>query len=194
MKIDYPSGATPLDPGEIQGLIPSILTQQELNQYEKANIGMALAWTRRSRKIKKELLSLSGLRSLHKEMFHRVWRWAGDFRSSEKNIGVAPHNIQTDLHNLCEDVKTWIQYSTYNWDEIGVRFHHRLVFIHAFANGNGRHARISADLLLQFNKQKVFTWGSRELIEESEVREMYISALKMADKGDYGELLAFARR
>jgi len=155
---------------------------------------MALRWARTSRKLKKELLSISGILNLHREMFQEVWRWAGKFRGSEKNIGVPPEQIQENVYNLCEDVKTWIEKDIYPWDEIGVRFHHRLVVIHPFANGNGRHARVAADLLLQFNKQKIFTWGSSELSDGEDARTQYLAALRKADKGDYADLIAFARR
>ncbi len=194
MKLSYQPGATPLDPDEIEDLIPSIFTQGELNKFEKENIRSAMNWTRKSRKIKKDLLSVSGLSSLHKEMFKDVWKWAGKFRKSEKNIGVLAHHIQSELYNLCEDVKLWTINNTYHWDEIGVRFHHRLVAIHAFANGNGRHARIAADLLLQFNKKEIFTWGSSEISVEGEARKKYLAALKKADKYEYADLILFARQ
>lgn len=193
MKLVYPPGATPLDANEIGGLIPDIATQSELNELEKANIGQALLWARKSRKLKRDLLSISGLFRLHKEMFGDVWEWAGEMRKTEKNIGVAPHKIQENLHNLCEDVKTWIENETFHWDEIGVRFHHRLVYVHPFVNGNGRHARIAADLLLAFNSQKPFTWGSKEVSATDEFRNKYLEALRCADRGEIEDLLKFAR-
>lgn len=137
MKLEYPIGATPLNPNELDGLIPSIRTQRELNELEKANIRVGREWANNSRLLKRELLTNSGLFRLHKELFEKVWNWAGTQRDSEKNIGVAPHQIAQELHKLCEDVKYWIASETFGLDEIGVRMHHRLVLILPFANGNG---------------------------------------------------------
>lgn len=192
MEISYPAGATPLASEEIEMLIPAISTQGELNELEEENIRQGLVWARRSRKIKTDLLSISVLKLLHQQMFNKTWRWAGTFRKSEKNIGVLQHNIQPEIYKLCGDVKTWIAHRTFTWNEIGTRFHHRLVAIHPFANGNGRHARIAANLLLEQNNQKALTWGSSELIHESELRNRYLGALRKADLGEYEDLVLFA--
>ncbi len=169
MKFEYPAGSTPQFLDEIEGLVPSINTQGELNELEKANIKIGIAWAEKSRLLKRELLTYSGLLRLHKELFGQVWRWAGSQRKSEKNVGVAPHQIAQSVHQLCADTEFWIANKTYGWDEIGVRFHHRLVFIHPFVNGNGRLARIAADLLLTYNKSRAFSWGADNLIAEGDV-------------------------
>ena len=130
---------------------------------------------------------------LHRELFGEVWKWAGNQRKSEKNIGIAPHQIAQEVHNLCADTQFWIENQTYKWDEIGVRFHHRLVFIHPFVNGNGRLARIASDLLLTYNGHQAFTWGTGDLITEGKARKNYIVALKEADRGDYAFLMMFVR-
>ncbi len=193
MKLDYPEGATPLDPNEMEGLLLSVSTQKDLNALEKANIRSGVQWAYRSRKLRKFLLSFSGLMLLHQKTFGEVWRWAGIPRTAEKNIGIPPHQISEELGKLCADTQYWIENRIFNWDEIAVRFHHRLVFIHSFVNGNGRHARIATDLLLKFNSCKEFTWGATDLVSESVTRSAYIGALKQADKGDYSKLLAFVR-
>lgn len=193
MKLDYPVGATPLNPDELEGLILAVRTQGELNELEKANIRIGYEWAEKSRLLRKELLTYSGLFRLHKELFGKVWEWAGTQRVSEKNLGVAPHQISQELHKLCMDVKYWIENKIYKWDEVAVRFHHRLVLIHPFVNGNGRLARIAADLLLIYNDQEVFTWGAGDLMDEGLARKSYIDALRQADRGDYAALAKFVR-
>ena len=193
MKLSYPEGATPLDKNELEGLIPNISLQKELNEFEKQSIKEACTWALRSRKLKKELLSVSGLSLLHKRMFDGVWKWAGTFRPTEKNIGRPPHLIQSELYALCENVSYQIKHNVYDFDERAVRFHHGLVSIHPFSNGNGRHARLSADLLLAYNGESTLFWGRSDLIREDEVRANYINALKKADKGNFKPLIEFAR-
>ena len=185
-------GATPLTQQDFAGLIPTISTQQELNELEKSNINIALRWARKSRKLKKELLTISGLYLLHEKMFNEVWSWAGKQRTTEKNIGVAPHRISTEVQKLSDDVRYWIENGTYPWSEIGVRFHHKLVSTHPFENGNGRHARISANLLLRFQNQSELTWGKSELLKPDEIRNKYLDSLRDADRGNFQNLINFA--
>jgi Fic-DOC domain mobile mystery protein B len=196
VKFVYPSGATPIDPNEIKGLIPDyITTQSELNFLEQENILEAVNWL--SKKKDSSILTASFVLELHKRMFGRVWKWAGTIRQSDKNIGVPKSQISNQLKIILDDVSYWIKEKTFSWDEIGVRFHHRLVFIHIFSNGNGRHARLLADVFLEQHNQKAFTWGMKttnhSLDVEGEIREKYIQALKDADKGDFTKLIAFVR-
>lgn len=164
IAFDYAPGATPLDPDEAAGLLPShIANHAQLNEWEMINIleGERWAFSRRHKK----MLENEFIRRLHKRMFGDTWRWAGSFRTTEKNIGIDPLQIQPALHNLCEDVKTQIEYQSYPLDEIAARFSHRLVAIHPFANGNGRLSRTIADLLLVQHGAERFTWGAGNLIE-----------------------------
>ncbi len=141
MDLKYPAGATPLDPDETAGLLLShITTREELNHWEQMNIGEAEEWAF-SRK-HKDLLSQSFICRLHKKMFGSIWAWAGQFRKSMKNLGVQPWQIALEVNQLCQDTSGWIESTTYEPDEICIRFHHKLVWIHPFANGNGRHARL----------------------------------------------------
>ena len=126
-------------------------------------------------------------------MFGEVWRWAGRFRMSERNLGIVFHEIPVALRQLLDDTRAWIEYQTYPPDEIAVRFHHRLVLIHSFPNGNGRHARLMADLLVMRLGGERFSWGSANLQDAGTVRQRYIAALRAADDQDIGPLLAFAR-
>lgn len=188
----YATGATPLNPDELTGLIPRHITlKRELDEFEQANILQAQAWA--EFRIRKDMLSESYLRNLHKRMLNKTWRWAGKFRQTEKSIGVDPARIGVDLHNLIEDVKCWQEFNTYPIDEQAARLHHRLVLIHPFPNGNGRHARLFTDTFLRYCGVQPFTWGSVNLVDASDTRAAYIKALQAADDRDYGPLLAFVR-
>ncbi len=193
MNFQTPEGATPLDPDEAEGLIPKLSTQGELNEFEALNIEEATRWAERSNILRKGLLAPGGLERLHRRMFDRTWRWAGRLRQTGKSIGVDAYRISSELRMLCDDARTWIDYGTYPPDEIAARFHHRLVSIHPFANGNGRHARLAADLLCRNNNWSLFTWGSEDLGAINDVRRRYIIALQAADRHDLGPLLAFVR-
>lgn len=189
----YPEGATPIDPDEAEGLIPDhILIRQDLDAWEQRNIIDAIAWLEKTKPI--AISNEAFIRELHRRMFNKVWRWAGTFRKSDKNIGGPWHQIATRIKNLCEDTQLWITNRTDPEDEIAIRFHHRLVQIHPFPNGNGRHARLMTDLLLEnvLDRPK-FTWGGDNLTDPGEVRERYIAALKAADSHDYQPLLTFAK-
>lgn len=184
--------STPLTEEEKNGLIPTWITlRSELNEIERAGILNAEKWVF-SRK-QKNVLTEDFIKKLHKKMFDEVWTWAGKFRTTERNIGVPVWQIITELRNLLEDTKCWIEHKTYSPDEIGARFHHRLVWIHPFPNGNGRHSRLMTDILLKDLGQPRFTWGKNSLIETSELRSKYIQALKEADNGKYFLLLKFVR-
>ena len=124
-------------------------------------------------------------------MFNFTWTWAGQFRRSDKNIGVHWPLIQAELHKLCDDTRFWVEQETFAWTELGARFHHRLVSIHPFPNGNGRHARLATDVLLRQNGQSSFTWGSVSLGAASAIRRQYIQALRSADAGDMSPLIEF---
>lgn len=193
VKFDDIESATPIDADDLSYLKHHIQLQSELNQLESENIRRGHRWALKSRKLKKDLISIPGLCLLHKEMFGDVWGWAGKFRTTLKNIGIAPELIAEELHKLCADVQFWIEHETYDWDEIAIRFHHRLVYIHPFHNGNGRHARQAADLLLIYNSKQRLPWGDDELSAQSELRSAYIKSLRKADSGEYQALIKFAK-
>ena len=191
VNLDYPPGATPLDADELASLIPRHITAQgELNEWEQLNIEQGEAWARRQRK---DILDEAFVRELHQHMFGETWSWAGSFRKSNKNIGVEWQQVGVKLRDLLNDARYQIDHATYPPDEIAARFHHRLVAIHPFPNGNGRHARTMADLLVQKLGQPRFTWGNKSLTEATETRTRYIEALRAADSGDIKPLLAFVR-
>jgi len=183
--------ATPLSEEEKEGLIPSYITLRgELNEAEQANILEAEEWAFKRRR---DVLDERFLDNLHKRMYGRVWRWAGDYRRTGKNIGVDAYLIPMELRQLIDDCRFWIENETYPPDEIAARFHHKLVWIHAYPNGNGRHARLATDILLTAQRRERFTWGRVNLVDTSETRQAYVTALRAADAHDYGALFEFVR-
>ena len=193
MKLTYPPGATPLDPNELAGLkFKHVTLQNELDQLEQANIQEGLQWLSRTKEA--DILTEQFLCKLHKQLFGQVWSWAGQYRTTGKNIGVDAAQIGVQLRQLFDDVTYWCDNDIYPPIEIAVRFHHRLVYIHAFPNGNGRHARIMADsLLVKHLGQPVIDWaGGHDLQAIGARRSQYIAALKEADNHNYQPLLEFA--
>jgi len=193
MSIDYADGATPLEYDEMEGLLLThVTTRAELDRWELDNINQAYQWADELKH--KNILNTDFICLLHKKMFGNVWKWAGQFRESDKNLGVPWVEIAVEFKLLCDDAHAWVEFDTYSPDEFAARFHHRLVYIHPFANGNGRHARLMADLILEkiFNAVP-FTWGNANLTKPGDVRKGYICALKVADNHDYSLLLKFVR-
>lgn len=174
-------------------LIPTILSRRDLDRFEQANNQKARLWYAENPRNLDWLLSREGVRTVHKRMFDDVWAWAGTYRSTEKNIGVDPSMVQVELENLLADTRYWMANETYAPEEIAVRFKHRLVFVHCFPNGNGRHSRFMADLLISIGFDgAMFGWGGDVLGRDPDSRDRYIGALKQADKGDICPLLDFA--
>ena len=188
---DEPDHATPLTPDERRDLIPAhIAFHSELNEAEQENIARAQHWALGR---KRELLSEKFIRELHRRMLGDVWKWAGKFRKSERNLGLPFYELPVALRQLLDDTQAWIQHNSYPPDEIALRFHHRLVQIHLFPNGNGRHARLMADLLVMRLGRDQFSWGRESLHDAGGMRRNYIAALKAADRHEIAPLLAFAR-
>jgi len=183
--------ATPLTPEEMRDLIPAhIAYRRELNEAEQENIVRAQEWALSRRR---DPLSEKFVKDLHRRMLGDVWRWAGKFRASARNMGIDYWQIPVALRQLLDDAKAWIEYNAYPPDEIAVRFHHRLVQIHPFPNGNGRHSRLMADLLAMQLGRERFSWGRGSLRTAGAARARYVEALRAADDRDIALLLAFAR-
>ncbi len=182
---------TPITVEEREELIPSYITlRHELNEAEQVNIAVAMQWTNAR---KRDILDRSFLCQLHRKMFEDVWRWAGRYRTTERNIGVDAYRIAPDLQQAIDDARYWVKHATYSPDEIATRFSHRLVAIHPFANGNGRFSRLAGDLLAQQLGRPPFTWGRANLTDANETRARYVEALRAADNHDFTALLIFAR-
>lgn len=196
MTLDFETteGSSPLEAEELEQLIPTnITTMDQLNEAEQLNIAAASLWafsTKRS-----GVLSERFAKSLHKRMFEDVWRWAGKFRTRAVNIGnVEAYEIGMRMHQIFDDARHWIDNEVFEPDEIAARLHHTLTVIHPFSNGNGRHARLIADVLLMNINQSPFTWGSgADLVQSGDVRGRYLLALREADNHDIKPLIAFAR-
>jgi len=187
-------GNTPLSPEEQADLMPNLATKEELNEWERQNILEAYSWALEAKRIiRQDPLTEPYVRELHLRMFDQTWKWAGMYRTTEKNIGIPHYQIRDSLAALLGDVRYWLEHRTFVADEIAIRFHHRLVFIHPFANGNGRHARLMADVLAQRQNRPIFTWGSGDIAQAGNFRRSYLEALGAADKNDVRALMAFAR-
>lgn len=195
LNLIYDAGQTPLDENESDGLLlNTITTQRELNEAEQSNIEDAIEWTLRKKFSMAEVLSERFCNQLHRRMYGDVWRWAGTFRKTNKNIGVDKYQIPVSLHNLINDCKFWIENQSFSPDEIAIRFKHRIVSIHAYANGNGRHSRLMADVIAShLFGRSVFTWGTIGKSHPDETRDAYLKSLRLADRQDLSRLLIFAR-
>jgi Fic-DOC domain mobile mystery protein B len=188
--VSDPEGTTPLDPDEAGELIPShITTREELNGWEQQNILGGQRWALSQKRPR--VLSIAFARELHRQMFDKTWRWAGDLRNTDKNVGIPWHDLSTSLADLFRDTAHWLERGTYTTDEAAARFHHRLTWIHPFPNGNGRFARLMTEILLLTHDRPPFVWGRDDLDHKGDVRSRYIAALRAADKGDFTLLFAF---
>jgi Fic-DOC domain mobile mystery protein B len=195
LAFEYTDGQTPLDDDEKEGLkIPAIFTRGELDEFEQQNIEQAIIWTMKRKFRVDDILTEKFVKQIHRKMFADVWAWAGEFRTTNKNLGVDKREIGAELKKLLDDTKYWINHQTYPDDEIALRCKHRIVSIHCFANGNGRHCRLMADIIISnVFKQPVFSWGSKFSTIPGESRRKYLEAIRWADNGDYFPLLGFAR-
>jgi Fic-DOC domain mobile mystery protein B len=194
MQHTYIIGQTPLDEDEKRDLIPSIITRKDLDIFEQENIIEARQWLMTHATLTKhDIFSEAFLTTLHKRMYGHVWKWAGQYRKSNKNIGVEYYQIPIELRHLLDDTRYWLTNKTYNFAELAVIFHHRLVKIHLFSNGNGRHARLCADAIVKKHNTPPLTWGSNsDLTKPDEIRKRYIAALREADKGNYEAIIEFS--
>lgn len=195
LTIEYIEGQTPLDDDEKEGLrIPSITTREELDEFEQLNIEKAIQWTFGKKISVEQLFSEKFIKELHKRMYGEVWKWAGTFRTSEKNLGIKNYLIAIELKQLLDDAIFWKENNTYSPAELAIRFKHRLVSIHCFANGNGRHSRLMADLIMEkLYDSNFFSWGSSNLVKATETRSNYIQAVRKADNNDIEHLISFAK-
>jgi Fic-DOC domain mobile mystery protein B len=191
-----PDDATPLDPDLRKGLRQTWITNRsDLNEAEQENILKGSAWARRNRRTPEatDILTDNFVRTLHEQMFGEVWRWAGSYRQNDVNIGIDPQLVPARMPELLSTVRFWIEQKTYPADEIAVRLHHSLTQIHGFPNGNGRHAREMADLLIERLGGDAFTWGSGSLQDTGALRTKYVTALKAADGHNMTPLMEFVR-
>ncbi len=195
LNLDYTDGQTPLDEDEKEGLlVKTVTTRGELDEFEQLNIEKAVLWTMKKKFKPDNILNEAFVKELHRRMYSDVWRWAGEFRKTNKNLGVDKLQIPIELRALLDDCKYWIAHKIFNDDETAVRFKHRIVSIHCFVNGNGRHSRLMADVIAEnIFKQPAFSWGAASLYKHDKIRSAYLKAIKKADGGNFAELIKFAR-
>ncbi len=195
LELEYVKGQTPIEEEEKDGLkIKTISTRGELDEFEQANIEKAIEWSLKGNLSYDKIVTVAFIKEVHKRMFSEVWGWAGTFRKTNKNIGVDKSRIEIELTKLMGDCKFWIENKSFSEDEIAIRFKHRMVKIHPFPNGNGRHSRLCADILISKGlKKKIFTWGSKNITDQGETRSKYLNAIYEANKENIKPLIKFAR-
>jgi Fic-DOC domain mobile mystery protein B len=191
-------GNTPIRPEDVEHLIPKISTMGELNEYETLNILDAQKWAFNARVMSSmNPLEEHYVRLLHKKMFDQVWKWAGAYRLHELSIGCDPFELTQRIPQLLGNTTYWLDHNTFPVDECLIRFHHQLVSrIHAFNNGNGRHARMMTDVVAVKRGRPDFTWGAgTNLAAEDVGRATYLAALRALDENENNvrPLLDFAR-
>ena len=195
LELNYMDGQTPISEEEKDELlIKTIATRRELDEFEQQNIEAAIEWTLKNIFAVEKILSIEFILEVHKRMFGNVWEWAGVIRKTNKNLGVDKYQVLPEVIKLLDDIRYWLGHQTYSHEEIAIRFKHRLVSIHPFPNGNGRHSRLCADILIShvFGKE-VFTWGGHNLNDVGSSRRRYINAIYEADRGNIQPLVDFAR-
>tara|TARA_R110000868_G_scaffold215843_7_gene465973 strand:- start:556 stop:1152 length:597 start_codon:yes stop_codon:yes gene_type:complete len=195
LEFNYKDGQTPLEEEEKEGLkIKSITTQGELDEFEQLNIEKAVEWTIHTKLNTENILTEKFIKDLHKKMYGDLWKWAGEFRKTEKNIGIPWTRIGIELKSLLENTKYWIDNKIFSPEEIAIRFKHRLVSIHCFPNGNGRHSRMMADIIMEsIFDIEIFSWHQSNMVKANEIRKKYINALREADNGNVIPLIEFAK-
>ncbi|HLT87828.1 MAG TPA: mobile mystery protein B [Sphingobacterium sp.] len=195
LDLEYIDGQTPIDEDEKEGLlIETIATKEELDEFEQQNIEESIQWIFGKKFNAKDVFTKKFICNLHKRMYGNVWAWAGDFRMTNKNIGIDKYQIPVALKVLCDDALFWVENNTFPPAEIAIRFKHRIVSIHCFPNGNGRHSRLMGDIIIEkLFGEKSFSWGADNLTKAGDARRAYLHAVKAADRGDYLPLLVFAR-
>lgn len=187
-------GQTPLDPDEAVGLkLAFVATRNDLNAAEGNNIASGMRWAEAQVRSGMPVASEEFLRRLHARLFGQVWDWAGEYRRTERNIGVDPAQISVELRKLFDDVGAWVGFESYPFDEQAARLHHRLTWIHPFPNGNGRTSRAMADLYLASQGALPFSWGANLRLASHDVRMRYLDAVRAADARDFAPLMAFVR-
>jgi Fic-DOC domain mobile mystery protein B len=185
-------GETPIDISHLK--VAGVGTRAELNELEAENIRkVVLKYLGRRPTRRIAPFSLPWLKRLHKQMFGDVWKWAGRLRREDLNIGIHWHLIDQSLQALVDDLAFWDQ-TTMDVLEAAVRLHHRAVHIHPFPNGNGRWARMLANIWLRLHDCSVTEWPESDIGTTSPIRGEYLAALQAADGGDYEPLIAIHRR
>jgi Fic-DOC domain mobile mystery protein B len=185
-------GETPID---VSGLKrKGINTRAELNEAEAENIRKAVVKYLAAKPSRRSApFTLPWARRLHKQMFGDVWKWAGEFRQENLNLGCDWHQVPMQLQALLDDLVFW-EAQRHALLEQAAWLHHRAVSIHPFPNGNGRWARMIANIWLKRHGHAITEWPEATIGSKSVVRDDYLAAIRAADLGDEGPLLALHHR
>jgi Fic-DOC domain mobile mystery protein B len=188
-----PEGASPLD--DISELLRNeITTRRQLDEAESLNILEALEWTERGRL--EDVFTVAFYQKLHTRMFDEVWGWAGRLRSVtgvRPNIGVPPEKVPSELGRVAmEFSREWNDHYDDSILPFVARYHHSLVAVHPFNNGNGRWSRLACDVVVKkLARRPPIIWATDTLNVDSKERAQYIAALKRADSLDYEPLIDY---
>jgi Fic-DOC domain mobile mystery protein B len=185
---------TPFDGSGLK--IKSIKTRRQLNEAEFESI---------LRVTKKYLMSkpsqklapftFGWLLELHREILGSIWSWAGEIRTTQKNIGVSANIVTAELGVIAIESEKRHSETGDLVIATAAEFHHRAVWVHPFEDGNGRWARLLANIWLMQHDQPVIIWPASDLRDtESPIRGEYIAAMKHADLRNYGPLIDLHKR
>jgi len=185
-------GQTVLSPVEKKGLkLTHISNMKELDEAEQMNINEGLLWLQGQKS--EDYISEDFFQKLHLKLFGKVWRWAGVYRHTNKNIGIDYWKVPREMNGFVENANYWLKNKSYpDWPEFLAHFHHKLVFIHPFPNGNGRFSRIVTNHLCKMNQHEAPTWQAH--LEPKVRRGHYIKSLREADDKQYSKLIDFFKR
>ncbi|HXQ81690.1 MAG TPA: mobile mystery protein B [Opitutaceae bacterium] len=189
------AGSGPIAPKEAALLLPSLSTRAQLDEIERLRINAARVWAMRGAVLRRgDLLTEAFVRDLHRRMFGGIWRGAGRYRTNEGGKGWEARRIPGGVRMFLDDAEGWIRFSTYPVHEAAVRLHHRLRSIQPWSNGNGRHARLLADIVVASQGEEPLTWGSRsDPAGSPRAGARYLDAIRAADSGGMERLVDFAR-
>ena len=138
---------------------------------------------------KNQTFSETLVRTLHQLVTKDTEKeWAGRYRESNVIIGGADHTppdaleVPSQMKNLMDWLKA--NKKSLHVIELAALFHHRLVYIHPFLDGNGRTARLAMNLLLM-------RAGYPLVVILKNDRKKYYRVLSSADKGNPKPLVQF---
>src|SRR5580692_12263468 len=182
MPADPPGPDRPITADERAGLLPSLSTRAQLTEIERLGVNAARVWAMRAAVLRRDdLVGEAFSRELHRRMFGGIWRGAGRYRAAARNPGWEPGRIAEGVRLFLDDADGWLRYATYPVHEAAVRLHLRLIAIHPWSNGNGRHARLMADIIVASRGEAPLTWGSRQ---PETAPGRYAEAVRAAESGE----------
>ena len=154
------------------------------NHYEALEYLYSLVEKDNSQNISEYLI-----RNLHKLVTAETDKeWAGNYRNSNVIIVGSEHTPPDafEVSIVMGDLIKWLRGNQKKLHpiELAAIFHHKLVFIHPFFDGNGRTARLAMNLLLM---QKSYPMA----VMLKNDRKKYYQTLSRADEKDYAPFVRF---